>query len=296
MSNKEVAKDSALIVALKDIVAGSIGGIGQVISGHPLDTIKVRLQTQSVTNPVYSGAMDCLRKTVAQEGALGLYKGVASPLVGLSIMNSVMFLSYGQAKNLILGSDKNRELSVAELTLAGCMAGLSIAFVDSPVDLFKSQMQVQTDKSTYNGIMDCASKIWKQRGIPGVFQGLGATLLRDIPANGAYFGAYEITRRYFAGTGRVEDISSTKILIAGAVGGVSYWTLTYPADVVKSSIQTDSINPATRKYNGIVDCFRKIYREQGINGLYRGFAPCFVRSIPANAVCFLLYEKARELM
>lgn len=38
------------------------------------DTIKVRLQTQSVTNPVYSGAFDCLKKTLQWEGVGGLYK------------------------------------------------------------------------------------------------------------------------------------------------------------------------------------------------------------------------------
>lgn len=32
--------------------------------------------------PVYSGMMDATRKTIAQEGLAGLYKGVASPLVG----------------------------------------------------------------------------------------------------------------------------------------------------------------------------------------------------------------------
>ena len=34
----------------------------------------MRLQTQSVTNPVYSGAFDCLKKTLQWEGVGGLYK------------------------------------------------------------------------------------------------------------------------------------------------------------------------------------------------------------------------------
>ena len=48
----------------------------------PADTIKVLLQTQSTTNPVYSGMMDATKKTIQAEGLAGLYKGVASPLAG----------------------------------------------------------------------------------------------------------------------------------------------------------------------------------------------------------------------
>jgi ornithine carrier protein len=57
---------------------------------HPFDTIKVRLQTQSLlrTGPasssapgakVFSGPWECLRKTVSKEGWLGLYQ-VSFPL------------------------------------------------------------------------------------------------------------------------------------------------------------------------------------------------------------------------
>jgi hypothetical protein len=53
---------------LQDFVAGCAGGVLQVVSGHPLDTLKVRLQTQAAGGPQFNGMMDCLRKTVASEG------------------------------------------------------------------------------------------------------------------------------------------------------------------------------------------------------------------------------------
>ena len=37
--------------------------------------LQVRLQTQSSTNPIYSGTADCVRKTVSKEGPRALYKG-----------------------------------------------------------------------------------------------------------------------------------------------------------------------------------------------------------------------------
>ena len=46
------------------------------LTGHPFDTIKVRLQTQSVHNPMYNGVADCFFKTIKLEGVGGFYKGV----------------------------------------------------------------------------------------------------------------------------------------------------------------------------------------------------------------------------
>jgi hypothetical protein len=48
-----------------------------VISGQPLDTIKVRIQTMPIVPgqpPAYLGTLDCIKKTIATEGFFGLYK------------------------------------------------------------------------------------------------------------------------------------------------------------------------------------------------------------------------------
>lgn len=64
---------------VKYFLSGGFGGICTVIAGHPLDTIKVRLQTMPSVGPnqvpLYSGTWDCAKKTVTKEGFRGLYKG-----------------------------------------------------------------------------------------------------------------------------------------------------------------------------------------------------------------------------
>ena len=47
--------------------------VGKVVE-YPFDTVKVRLQTQSVDSPLFKGPMDCLKSTVKEEGAKGLFK------------------------------------------------------------------------------------------------------------------------------------------------------------------------------------------------------------------------------
>ena len=57
----------------KELFAGSVGGITQVLTGQPFDTVKVRLQTQPIP-PVYSGVGDCVRQIYKKEGFAGFYK------------------------------------------------------------------------------------------------------------------------------------------------------------------------------------------------------------------------------
>jgi solute carrier family 25 carnitine/acylcarnitine transporter 20/29 len=51
----------------------------------------------------------------------------------------------------------------------------------------------------------------------------------------------------------------------------------YPVDVIKSKLQTDSLDPAKRQYRGIVDCATKTWRAQGWRGFTGGLAPTLLR-------------------
>ena len=73
-------------------------------SGQPLDTIKVRLQTMPKAlpgqSPLYSGALDCAKKTISKEGVRGLYKGMATPIVGVAPLYALCFFGFSVGKNL----------------------------------------------------------------------------------------------------------------------------------------------------------------------------------------------------
>ena len=71
---------ATMVVA--DLVAGTFAGFGICAVGHPFDTLKVLLQTQPEK---YRGMGDAFRQTVKAYGFGGLYRGVASPLVGMGM-------------------------------------------------------------------------------------------------------------------------------------------------------------------------------------------------------------------
>ena len=77
-----------------------------------------------------------------------------------------------------------------------------------------------------------------------------------------------------------------------ALAGVGYWTAFYPADTVKSMIQT---NP-DHMGKGFGETFWAVYRTQGMTGLYRGWGITAARAAPAHAAIFAVYEYTLKLL
>jgi len=93
-----MSKDSEGMRQLKDFIAGAVGGVALVLSGHPLDTMKVRLQTGGSQ---FTGLGDVFRQTWRKEGFKGFYKGMASPLAGVAAMNAVLFYAWSGSCRLL---------------------------------------------------------------------------------------------------------------------------------------------------------------------------------------------------
>lgn len=110
-----------------------------VAVGHPLDTVKIHLQTQDAKNPKFNGTVDCLRSLVMKQGIKGLYKGVTSPLMGVAGINAIVFGIYGNVQRRMTDADSLRSHAIA-----GGAAGLFQSFICSPMELAKSRLQVKS--------------------------------------------------------------------------------------------------------------------------------------------------------
>mmetsp|Transcript_2141 Transcript_2141/g.5020 ORF Transcript_2141/g.5020 Transcript_2141/m.5020 type:complete len:157 (+) Transcript_2141:93-563(+) len=89
--------ESPFRIGLKDIIAGSARGVAQVFVGHPLDTVKVRMQ-----NGGFSSISQCLAQTARHEGLYGFYKGATSPLAGVVAYSATLFLVGAKTQPLCL--------------------------------------------------------------------------------------------------------------------------------------------------------------------------------------------------
>lgn len=266
-----------------EFVAGCVGGCAGVAVGHPFDTIKVRLQTQNSANPKYRGTWDCFNQTLKSESVRGLYKGMSSPMAGVSVVNAIIFGVHGN----IMKNVKDPS-AISSHATAGAGAGFIQAFVASPMELAKTRMQIQSNagggaSTMYKGPFQCLGNIMKKEGLKGVFRGQTITVMREIPGFATYFGSYEYLLRNFS-QGEDEP-SAAAILMAGGLAGTLSWVLTYPLDVVKSRLQADGMEGENR-YRGIWHCIKSSVANEGALVLGRGLSSTVVRAFPTNAATF----------
>jgi len=266
-----------------DFAAGCVGGCAGVIVGHPLDTVKVHLQTQDAKQPKYRGTLHCLRTLVVKEGVRGLYRGMSSPLAGVAGINAIVFGVYGNTQRHLSDPD-----SLMSHFLAGSVAGLVQSGVCSPMELAKTRVQVSGDNI---GPLQCLKNIYKYEGVKGVFRGLGITVAREVPAFGSYFLTYEMLTRTEDST----RASTATMLFAGGVAGCVSWVIVYPVDVIKSRMQVDGMS-GTPKYKNSWDCVKKGIASEGYAFLGRGLMPTLVRAFPTNAACFTAVTWSMRLL
>ncbi|KAG6888218.1 hypothetical protein C0995_009753 [Termitomyces sp. Mi166 len=116
--------------------------------------------------------MDILVQTLRKEGFFALYKGMASPLLGIAGVNSLLFASYGISRRLI---SPFPQLSLKETALAGSVAGAANAILASPVEMFKVRMQGQYGAATDQRLREVVRDMWKRWGFrQGIMRGYWA--------------------------------------------------------------------------------------------------------------------------
>ncbi|KAJ8588517.1 mitochondrial carrier [Rhizopogon salebrosus TDB-379] len=292
--------------AVKDLTAGTAGGIAQVLVGQPFDIVKVRMQTSA--KGTYNGMLHCAGGILKNEGPLAFYKGTLTPLLGIGVCVSIQFgvLEYTKriftAQNLARGAGGagGKMLSGGQLVIAGVAAGLANGIVSGPVEHIRIRLQTQSNTNpVYKGPFDAMKKIVSQHGIAGLFKGQCVTFLREATGYGVYFLAYEkLIQREMTQKGiRRDQISPMNPILYGAAAGYALWAVIYPIDMIKSRMQTDGFTPSTgQKYASARDCVRKVWRTEGIGAFTRGLGPTIIRSPFANGATFLGFEMASRLL
>lgn len=208
--------------------------------------------------------------------------------------NAVLFLAYNQIQKLIRRASGKRvedPLTVQQLSIAGGLAGAVVSFVLTPVELLKCRLQTQgyiSSGQMHSGPLSMFFHTLKSTGIRGLYKGHTGTLLREVAGGVAWFGAYEICvqrmiqETKFAKT--KQDLSTWQLMGAGAVAGIGYNSALYPADVVKSRIQS-----GLHGNDSFISVAKQIYQTQGYRGFFRGFGITVARSAPSSGVIFLTY-------
>ena len=94
---------------------------------------------------------------------------MASPLVGIAGVNSLLFAAYGISKRIITPFG---QLSLKQTAAAGAMAGAANAILASPVEMFKVRMQGQYGNPSDKRLRVVAREMWAEWGFrKGIMRG-----------------------------------------------------------------------------------------------------------------------------
>ena len=240
-----------------------IGGLGAVIARPLTAPIKLyRIQRQNYFIPNSK-----LTKVIEKEGIRYLWKGNGVNCIRIFPQMSI---NWGIFK--YLDNNINIENKKTKHLLSAYLSGSISMVVIYPLETIRSRLSLQTNHNYYNGIIHAIRKI----PIKQLYGGLNMSIFGYAPFNAISFTSYHYYK---------DNIIDNKLL-AGGFSGITALSITYPSDLIRRRLQLQNFDSTVPKYNGIIDCFKKIIKTDGIIGLYRGLTVSYIKCFPTLAIQF----------
>ena len=196
------------------------------------------------------------------------------------------------------------------LWLTGAFSGVCASFVLTPIELVKCKIQaplhMEGGPAPSTRPLAVVRDVFRHEGLRGFWHGQMGTLIREGGGSAAWFGAKETVTALFhslnkrkAGS-RVEaerqmsqPLPLWQQAVAGASAGVSYNFLFFPADTVKSRMQTIAVGTTAAK-RSFWEEGKTLWRQHGVRGLYRGCGITCLRAAPSSAFIFMVYDGLKQ--
>lgn len=290
-SKEERGVGTAVMESAYRFALGSVAGACGATAVYPIDLVKTRMQNQRsgsfVGEVMYKNSFDCFKKVVKFEGLLGLYRGLLPQIVGVAPEKAIKLTVNDFVRDK---TTKDGKIPLWAEILAGSCAGASQVIFTNPLEIVKIRLQVAGEIQTANKVG--VFTVLKELGFFGLYKGARACFLRDIPFSAIYFPVYAHTK---LATADEDGINHPGSLFASAfIAGVPAAALVTPADVIKTRLQV-AARAGQTTYSGVIDCARKIMKEEGATAFWKGSAARVFRSSPQFAVTLLTYEVLQRI-
>ncbi|KAL2430594.1 Mitochondrial citrate transporter D [Exophiala dermatitidis] len=176
------------------ILTGATAGATESFVVVPFELVKIRLQDRASAGK-YNGIVDCVVKTVKNEGPLALYNGLESTLWRHILWNAGYFGCIFQVKALMPKVDKkDRAMAMFNDFLSGSIGGTVGTIMNTPMDVVKSRIQnspkILGSKPKYNWAWPGLATIYKEEGFAALYKGFLPKVLRLGPGGGVLLVVY----------------------------------------------------------------------------------------------------------
>ncbi|KAH6790844.1 Mitochondrial substrate carrier family protein [Perilla frutescens var. frutescens] len=282
-----------------------MGGLVHTIVA-PIERAKLLLQTQESNMAIlaggphkrFRGMVDCIVRTVREEGILSLWRGNGSSVIRYYPSVALNFSLKDLYRNILRGNAQEGSLLSGPTAnfAAGSAAGCTTLIIIYPLDIAHTRLAAdlgRTETRQFRGIGHFLNTVYSKDGVRGVYRGLPASLQGMVVHRGLYFGGFDTIKEM------MEKESSSDVVLwkrwtAAQAVTTAAGMLSYPLDTVRRRMMMQS-GLEKPMYRTTFDCWRTIYKVEGFASFYRGAMSNIFRSTGAAAV-LVLYDEIKKFM
>ena len=190
-----------------------------------------------------------------------------------------------------------------DFLIGGVSAAISKTIV-APIERVKLLLQNQDaseqigkDVKRYEGIVDCFTRVYNEQGFASFWRGNLANVVRYFPTQALNFAFKDFYKRTFNPYDKNKEFFKFFLgnMAAGGAAGASSLLFVYPLDFARTRLAVDVGKAGSeRQFNGLIDCIGKIFKKEGLTGLYRGFGISVVGIIIYRACYFGGFDTGKE--
>ncbi|KAK7415983.1 putative mitochondrial 2-oxoglutarate/malate carrier protein [Neonectria magnoliae] len=300
-SSAAIASDllhSPVVRAALPFINGGISGMVATSVIQPVDMIKVRIQLAgegSASGPKPT-PFSVTRQIISSGKALDLYTGLSAGLLRQAVYTTARLGIFDtlMGKLAVRAKAEGRQVGFSERATAGLTAGGLAAMVGNPADLALIRMQSDglkplAERKNYKSVIDALSSIAKNEGIAALWSGAAPTVVRAMALN---FGQLAFFSEAKVQLKKNTELSlQAQTLSASAIAGFFASFFSLPFDFVKTRLQKQQKGPDGKlPYRGMIDCFSKVAKQEGLTRFYRGFGTYYVRIAPHAMVTLIVAD------
>lgn len=280
----------------KSFLAGCLAGAAEAIITYPFEFAKTRLQLVDKASKTTRNPLVLIYNTAKVQGVGSIYVGCPAFIVGNTAKAGVRFLGFDMIKNM-LRDQKTGELSGPRGVLAGLGAGLLESVVAvTPFEAIKTGLidDKQSANPKYHnngrGMIRNYGALIRDKGLSGLYNGVLPVSMRQAANQAVRLGCYnkiKVMIQDYTDSPKDKPLSSGLTFVVGAFSGIVTVYTTMPLDTVKTRMQ--SLNAS--QYTSTLNCFSRIFKEEGLKTFWKGTTPRLGRLILSGGIVFTIYEK-----
>ncbi|KAK4135652.1 mitochondrial carrier [Trichocladium antarcticum] len=266
---------------------------------HPLDLIKVRLQTRTGDMP--KSMSGTFVHIVKHTGIRGLYSGLSASLLRQLTYSTTRFGIYEELKSRAAATQPKdpltdkplKPLSLPLLMGMATVSGLIGGVAGNAADVINVRMQHDAalppaQRRNYAHALDGLVRMVRAEGPASALRGVGPNSARAAAMTVSQLASYDVFKRTLMQVTPLGDSLATHFS-ASFLAGVVAATVTSPIDVIKTRAMTASGN------HGVVALLRETTAAEGVRWMFRGWVPSFLRLGPQTICTFLFLESHRQV-